>query len=162
MNMVALKHGCDGQPTTIEPVRDPDGEGKREIFVETRYDVVGRLFRAKTIESHHEVAARRLQLDAERAELMAKSHLGSIRTERSRFATSDTQDKAMSRHYDAKRAVDLAMGRAGTRGGALIELVVIQNMQLHDAGRVMHIEGRSVAECLRFALDTLARHYGLC
>lgn len=159
--MIGRTPGYDGQITTIEPIRDPDGEGKRDVqYVGVRYDSIGRLYKQEIIEKHHWEAACQLQRDAERAEIITRANMGGVRAPRSSYATSDTQDKARASAYDAKRSVEIASGRAGTLGELILRLIVLHNHTMVSAARIAGISRNDVPTELRRALNTLARHYG--
>ena len=153
--------GYDGHSATTELIRDPDGEGKRELTVQVRYDMIGKLHQQGIIKSYQWAAASKLQMQAEAAALMSRPSYEGPRGQNSRFAISDTQENAMHRHYDTNAAVNHAMGKAGTRGEKLLDLIVLKNHNLKASAKIMGIAERNIAECLRFALDVLARHYNL-
>lgn len=155
--------GHDGNPPIFELIRDPDGKDKRELIRERRLDTIGILAKRDQILPYQAEAAWRLQRDAERAEIRTASTLGSAPVSRSQgpYSLSDGKLNAMASHADAREAVRKALGVAGSRGETLLRLVVIENCNLETAGKIMSIPAREVSNCLRFALDVLARHYGL-
>lgn len=164
--------GFDGNPpvTVIEPVRDLAGKGKRTIMREftKRYDTINRLRSANVIENVHVRAARRLQKDANAAEIRSRSSMNGIPATRTLYALSDTQDEAMARHADAHEAVRKALGVAGSRGELLLRLVVVENRTLVQTWEIMNrgargrqkIQLRSMGDLLRMALEVLSRFYG--
>lgn len=160
MNAVS-KIGYDGHPLYIEQVRDPDGQGKRELTRERRYDTIGKLRKTNAIDEVQWDAACRLQQQAEAAELRSGMNWDGVRTARGRFSLSDAKDSAMAAHADTRASVELAMGRAGTLGSRLLQLVVIDNLTLQQAARIMGEDHRRLSMALRVALDVLVRHYRL-
>lgn len=162
MNMVARVPGFDGQTSTLEAIRDPDGEGKRDVvYVETRYDSVGRLYKQGTIERHHWEAACKLQIDAERASLIAQSKQGGSQVSRAIYQVASSKEYAMAAHADALRSVQIAMGRANTLGYYVLDLIVIKNCTMKQASEILRRNHKEVRGALEVALDGLARHYGL-
>jgi DNA-directed RNA polymerase specialized sigma24 family protein len=156
-----MKVGYDGQLAPItEQVRDIEGEGKRVITRERRYDTVGWLEKHRHISAHQLYAARRLQEDAESAEIMPQPNSGVGGAPRL-GVLSDAQLAAMSAHADARRAVRIAFDKLGPAGERLIQLVVIENKTLGKAAAEMREPERGIMFALRIALDALARHYGL-
>jgi hypothetical protein len=159
---IAPRAGYDGNPPVIEKVRDLEGEGKRTILREHRYDTIGWLLRHKRIEPYQESAARRLQDDAERASLANYVASGQgFKIGGPIVLLSDGKLAAMARHADAIAALRAAFDRLGSAGERLITLVVIDGNTLGKAAAIMKEPERGILLGLRVALDALARHYRL-
>lgn len=161
-------HGYDGNPPAIEAPRDIHGKGKRTLERKVKYDTIDRLKNARVLQKVHVDAARKLQEDANAAEIRSQSSMDGIPSTRTLYALSDAQCDAMAKHADARDAVRKALGVAGSRGELLLRLVVIENRTLVQTHAIMNggargrdrIQLRSMGDLLRFALDVLARHYG--
>lgn len=159
--VAGLRHGYDGEiPPVLEPVRDIDGDGKRTIVREMRYDTVGWLLKHRRIDAYQEAAARRLQRDAETAEILPQASSGTGGTPKL-GVLSDAQLTAMVAHADALRAVRKAFDTLGSAGEKLVTLVVIENKTLGKAAAIMRQQQQGALFALKIALDALAKFYGL-
>jgi hypothetical protein len=157
-----VKIGYDGQlAPVIEQVRDIEGEGKRVIVREHRYDTVGWLEKHGHLHAYQLAAARKLQAHAECAEIIPQPSSSAAGGSPKLGVLSDGQLTAMSKHADARKAVRLAFDGLGSAGERLVQLVVIENKTLSKAAAAMREPERGILFALRIALDALARHYGL-
>lgn len=160
--------GYDGFAPTIEIPRDIHGKGKRTLERRVKYDTIDRLKNAHVLQKVHVDAARKLQEDANAAEIRSQSSMDGIPSTRTLYALSDAQCDSMAKHADARAAVTKALGVAGSRGELLLRLVVIENRTLVQTHAIMNggvrgrnkIQLRSMGDLLRMALEVLARHYG--
>lgn len=164
------KHGFDGLAPEFRlkrgsEVRDPmTGAVIREAEMGTEninVDRVGWLAARGVIDGCHLAAARKLQADAETAEIRSRSSMEGMGGCRSVHGLSDSQLDAMQRCADARESVRIALGRGGMLGETVLRLVVLENHTLQKAAKIMREDHRAVSVGLRYALDGLARHYGL-
>lgn len=156
------KHGCDGNPQIMREPRDIPGRGKRKIEG-TQNINVDRLewYQAHGhTEQFHTDAGRQLQHDCELAQIGGYASMGSGGARSVRLVPSNLPDAkcdAIARVNRARDALEPGVWR-------LLELVVIDNLALEVAGYRLwrrHIRKHDRVKALVYALDQLAKHYGM-
>lgn len=154
-----VRIGYDGNPPVFRPARDIVGQGKREVIDGPQNINIDRLewyLDHRLIERHHHTAGRKLQLYAETAELSSGvSLLAGARGGGSMTSLSDAK-------CDALDKLNKARAELSPMNWRLIDLVVLQNITAQKASRQMGFHERSAMPTLVMALDSLAKHYGLC
>lgn len=151
--------GYDGHPPIFRQARDLSGEGKREKINGPQNINIDRLewmLDRKLIESHHHTAGRKLQGAWETAQISASLSLaGGGRGGCANTSLSDAKCDALDMLNRARCALSPMNWR-------LIDLVVIEGMSAEKAASKMKFNCRSGMPTLLMALDSLAKHFGLC
>jgi hypothetical protein len=153
MNAPAKFVGFDGHAPSEESVRDHDGRGKREIIRTIRYDTIGRLEKQGIILPQHADAARRLQRDMELAEIASYSSPHMI----SGAGTNRPADAKL----DAMSRLTRARERVGPMGWQMLERLIVRGETPTTIQKALRVRRGHVAGVIAYALDTLARYYGL-
>ena len=151
--------GYDGNPPVVTPIRDPEGKGKREIFVTRRLDRLQWLLDHKSIDEYQFGAGRRLQNDweaSQRGTAASVSMMSGVVGGVNVSVLADCRLDAMTRYADAIRAVPV-------RVRATVELALIDanNYSVEKISAILRIDRRAGQERLQIGLDALAEHYGL-
>ncbi len=149
--------GHDGFPPEFPEVRDTAGAGKRSIkgILNVNCDRLGYLLAHRRITEPQHDAGRRLQADAELAQIGGFATASEMAPGGNGYAgLSDTKLDAQTRHGAALRV----LGRSGRH---IVELVVISGHSLSKAEAVMRFPVGGGIGALTVALDGLAEHYGL-
>ncbi len=149
--------GHDGFPPEFPEVRDVAGAGKRSIkgILNINCDRLGYLLAHRRISESQHDAGRRLQADAELAQIGGFATASETTAGGNGYAgLSDTKLDAQARHGAALRV----LGRSGRH---IVELVVISGHSLAQVEVMMRFPVGGGIGALTVALDLLSDHYGL-
>jgi hypothetical protein len=154
------RHGFDGERPELEPPQDFKG-ADRKLPERENYnsDRVHWLFRHKKVDAVQNEAAQRLQMDWQISQIGGFVSSGAAIGGRSTLVPSNLPDTKC----DANERVNGARDCMVAIAWRLVEMVVLENIGLEVAGkRLWGRNERGVAlGALRFALDQLAKFYGL-
>lgn len=153
-----LKIGFDGQAApVIEQVRDIEGQGKRTITREHRYDAIGTLWKRGILDDAQVLAATKMQtlLQLSKLEGFAQPSQGSVGGS-SGGRVTDIKLTAMWDHGAAHEA----LGGKDKIGSMLVRMVAEENKNLEDAAVLLNKPYRALSLTLQVALDVLAQRFG--
>lgn len=152
---MAKQPGYDGDVFSFEAVRDHAGHGKRELVRRMRYDVVERLYRYNPplLSLEQRDAAVKLQVDDQLSKTPVIARVGTMGVSK-----SDTDFGLSEAVMDATKRVREAKSYLGLQW-AMVECVVLNNVNLSNAAKAFKIEQLRVLPRLRGGLDALTEYY---
>jgi hypothetical protein len=153
--------GFDGDPLIEVMLKDPDGDGKRELRATRRIDFLDEWLAKGKIREYHFFAARKFQGDGELCQARCSSSgefmMGGRRTT---FSPSDAVLEAARRSSEARARLRTALVTLGPAGEIFAVAVLLNRSPLKDACRFVGWHDHSGAAALTLILWQLARFYG--
>ena len=148
-------------PLVNVKLRDPDGDGKRTLTAVRREDLLDRALRRKQINHIEFYAGRRLQRDAEVAEVFVSSSpdfmAGGARTN---FEPSEAVLQAAQSASQARAALKGSFKALGAAGEIFAVSVLLNRKSLENACHLCGWHSRSGMAALKLILNQLAVLYG--
>lgn len=162
MNVMSKEPGYDGDPLVEVMLRDPDGEGKRELRVMRRFTQIDKLIEEGKLDPFHGEAAEKFWTDAQTAAPMCSSSgefmVGGHRTT---FTPADAVLMAARRCSEARARLRSCLTELGPRGEIFAVAVLLNRSSYIDACRFCGWPREMGPHALREVLFQIARFYGL-
>ncbi len=156
MNAMAKLPGYDGEQIVEIPVRDPDGDGKRELKTIAKLNILDYLKARGIIHETHIAAAKRLCDDAQNVS-------GRPVTVRTDGLTSGAyrENAAVLEAVEASRRLKRILAIFEPSDEIFLLAVVVNGYSLKSACRFVGWHQHAGSNALRLILWALAREYGL-